>query len=52
MLQQLQHIQHADQDLTAEELRYSTFQLVQAFKVLLAAVETPSGLPRNHLVLV
>ena len=33
MVQQLQHIQHADQNLTAEELRYSTFQLLQAFKV-------------------
>lgn len=33
MMQQLQHIQHADQNLSAEELKYSTFQLVQALKV-------------------
>ena len=33
MLQQMQHIQHAGADLSAEELRFSTSDLLQALKV-------------------
>ena len=33
MLQQMQHIQHAAGDLTAEELRISTTELLHALKV-------------------
>ena len=35
MLQQMQHVQHAGADLTAEELRFSTSDLLQALKVSL-----------------
>ena len=33
MLQQMQHIQHAAADPTAEELRFSTADLLQALRV-------------------
>lgn len=35
MLRQMQHIQHAGGDPTAEELRFSTADLLQALKVLI-----------------
>lgn len=51
MVQQLQHIQHAKQNLTAEELRYSTFQLLQAFKVHCLACWFPSSTPICRAIL-
>ena len=41
MLRQMQHIQHAGADPTAEELRFSTADLLQALKV-----QTTSIMPR------
>lgn len=38
MLRQMQHIQHAGADPTAEELRFSTADLLQALKVQTASV--------------
>lgn len=38
MLQQMQHIQHAGADLTAEELRFSTSDLLQALKVCVSVL--------------
>ena len=55
MLRQMQHIQHAGGDPTAEELRFSTADLLQAMKVqmtgLLPGLFNPAGIMNHSLLL-